>query len=66
MIVALHQPASVVVSQLSKLHGHSYNGICHCYTFVVMYLAAYNILVNRTTEVIIIYELTKCIKYFLK
>ena len=34
MIVPLHQPvAPVVVSQLSKLHGHSHNGckdIWHC------------------------------------
>ena len=34
MIVPLHQPvASVVVSQLSKLHGHSHNNsndIWHC------------------------------------
>ena len=37
-IVPLHQPvASVVVSQLSKLHGHSHNGCKALFTFVVIY-----------------------------
>ena len=44
MIVPLHQPvASVVVSQLSRLHGHSHNGCKELalFTFMVKFFTPY-------------------------